>query len=248
MTAGGQGGQQLGLGLGHTLATAESAQVGVANLRDHAHLGRAHLGQHGDLAAAVGAQLQHGIVVRRLDAQHAQGHAPPVIVISRAGRTLQAALQHGMDHLPRRGLAHAARHGDDDAGEVPPLPAGPLLQGPLRVVDIQDPAVFRNGFDSRNHGASGAAAKGLVDETGPVVVRSREGPEDIAGLHLAAVADHRTERSAGGILNPACGQDSAAGRLCQVVQGFHIFLHACAYSQSSAICRSSKAIRSSPTI
>ncbi len=54
MSAGGQRGQQLGLGLGHALAIAESAEMGVAKLRDHAHLGRAQLGQHGDLAGTAG--------------------------------------------------------------------------------------------------------------------------------------------------------------------------------------------------
>ena len=172
----GNAGQQLGLGLGHTLAIAESAEMGVSNLRDHADLGRTQLGQHGDLAGAAGAQFQHGIVVLRFDGQHAQRHAPLIIVVSRAGRSLQAALQHGMDHLPRRGLAHAAGHGDDDAREMPPLPAGPLLQGPLRVVNIQDPAVLGDGFLGRNHGALRTATKGLVEEAGPVVVRSPRAP------------------------------------------------------------------------
>ena len=66
-----------------------------------------------------------------------------VVEVARAGRSRQPRLQHGMDHLPRGGLAHAAGHGDDRAGELPAVPGGPLRQGRGRVVDLNSPSPRR---------------------------------------------------------------------------------------------------------
>ena len=92
--------------------------------------GRHKSASDGDFAAVARAQLEHRVVVVRLDGQHAQRHADVVVVVPRAGRAGQARFQHRVDHLPRGGLAHAAGHGDQRAGELPAFPGGPIDQGP----------------------------------------------------------------------------------------------------------------------
>ncbi len=120
-------------------------------------LRRGQLGQRGDLARPAGAQFQHGVVVVRLDGRHAQGHAEVVVEVSRAGRAAKPRLQHGVDHLPRGGLAGAAGHGDHRAGELAPLPPRPGQQCPMRVVDADGPAVVGHGNVLGHHGAGRAA-------------------------------------------------------------------------------------------
>ena len=90
-----------------------------------------------------------------------------------------------------------------------------------RRSDIQDPAVLGNGFDPRCHGALRTARKGIVDKPCAVVVWSLQGPKDVAKSHLAAIAYYPAQRDGVGVLSPLGRQDSAASRLCQIVQGFH---------------------------
>ena len=145
VSVGRQRGQQLGLGPRDVVAAAETGQMGIANRRDHADLGPAEGGQGGNLARTIGPQLQHGIVVLRLHRRHAQGDAEVVVEVARAGRARQPRLQHRVDHLPRGGLAHAAGHGDDRAGELPAFPGGPL---PQRAVVSSTSTAHRPGGTS----------------------------------------------------------------------------------------------------
>ncbi len=165
------------------------------------------------------AQFQHGIVVLRFDRQHAQGHAPLIIVVSRACGTLQAALQHGMDHLPRRGLAHAAGHSNHDAGEAPPLPPRPLLQRELRVVDVQDPALVGDRFQGRNDGAlrRGEWPHGRSRPRRSSVPRA---PRRRRSTDLAAVGHDPTQRSTRGILEPCVEAGSGRQSFVQGRTGF----------------------------
>ena len=121
------------------LPAAETAQMGVADARDHADLRPAQFGQRRNLAGPACPQFQHAVVVGRLDRRHAQRDADAVIEVLRAGRAAEPRVQHRVDHLPGGRLAGAAGHGDYRAGALPAFPACPVVQGPLRIVDADRP-------------------------------------------------------------------------------------------------------------
>jgi hypothetical protein len=81
---------------------------------DQRHRGPGQVGQVGDLAGMVHAQLDHADLVRGLQPQQSQRHADVVVQIAFGG---QGALglpgpQDGRDHLGDGGLAVAAGHAD----------------------------------------------------------------------------------------------------------------------------------------
>ena len=165
------------------------------------------------------AQFQHGVIVVRLDRQHAQRHADVIVVISRADRAGEPRFQHGMDHLPGGRLADAAGDGDHRAGELPPFPGGEIDQRLVGVLDLQRPMVRRRIDRSFGNHAGRAAAKGVADEIRAVLVRSLERPKDIARLDAAAIGHHRADREIGAADQPAAEGQPAGKESIEFAEG-----------------------------
>jgi hypothetical protein len=91
----------------------------------------------------------------------------------------------------------------------------------LRIVHTDGPAGIWHRFDSRCHDPAGTAAKRFIDELIPLIIRSLQRPKHVVRLYLPAIDDDSAQRKAAAFCNPASRQDSAAGRLCQIVQRVH---------------------------
>jgi hypothetical protein len=149
------------------------------------------------------------------DLKDAQGEADLVIEVLRTGRAAEPAFQDGMDHLPRGGLADAAGHGNHGPVESLPMPGGPLPEGILGIVDLEDPAVGRSRNGPPDDGPCRPAGKRFFGEIGPVVVLARNRPENAARLGLAAIDHDGPERANAGLAAGSGGglQWSAQGLL-----------------------------------
>ena len=100
--------EHLALGAGDAGEVAEALEVLVAGVRDQRDRGLRERGERGDLARVVGAHLDHGMAVRRLEAQQRQRHADVVVeVAARRERRARAGEDRGEQFLGGR-LAVAA--------------------------------------------------------------------------------------------------------------------------------------------
>ena len=217
-----QRGEQLRLGIGDFSQAAELAEMRVADAGDDADRRPGKLGQRGDLAGMIRPQLQHRVVVDRLDGRHAQRNAELVVEVSRAGRAAEPPAKHAVNHLPGRRLAGAAADGDYRRRRVVAAIAGPVVQSSFGVIDANCPTSLgynrgplalwervrvragRTGpFSQKERGgicddsASRAAGESLSGELTAVEVRTAKSPEHVPRLDPAAIAYDRPERRIG---------------------------------------------------
>ena len=189
-TAGRQCVEQFHLGVGNPSPAAKTAQMGVTHTRNHTDLRHRQPGQRGDLARPTCAQLQHRIIVLRLDGRHTQRDAVMVVEVLRTGRTAKPRLQYGVDHLPRGGFSGAAGDGNHGAGKPTAFPPRPGQQRLVGVLDTNDPLAVGHQHVFGHHGAGGPASKCLVDKCFTRVVRSPKRPKHVTRLDLPTVTLH----------------------------------------------------------
>jgi hypothetical protein len=94
------------------LERTEAFQMFGAGIGDQADAGARDLHQLFDVAATVGAHLDHRAAVAVVQAQQRHGHTEVIVEIAARGQTRPALRQDGGQHLLDRGLAVAAGHAD----------------------------------------------------------------------------------------------------------------------------------------
>ena len=207
----GQVPQEFELAGDERFGTAETREVGFAQLGDHADLGPNQFGQGVDLAGAAGGDFEHRIAVTRCQLEQAQRHAEMIVVIARAGRTVERVTQNGMDHLPRGGLADTAGHGHDPAGESLAIPGGQSSQCGRRVVDLQAPAARRRLNVAAGHDhARRPTGVGVFGKAAAVVLRACQAPEGVTRFDLPAIDDDSADRRGLSGRRRQCGHPQAA--------------------------------------
>ncbi len=133
-----------------------------------------------------------------------------------------------MDHLPRRRFADAAGDGDHRTVEFFAQAASRLVQGLLRISDLQRPVTGRRpDFFGCDDGAGRAAAECVGHERRAVAVSATQGPEDVARLRFAAVNNRSSQRGIARGAGARSGQPSAAGRHFELVEGELVHLRTC---------------------
>ena len=130
--------EDLGLGIGNRVARAEVADVGVADVGPHPHVGLGDVHQHPDLAGVVHAQFHHRDVGCGAQLDERDRQAQVVVQVAAVLDHAVSRAEHGGDGVLGGGLAGAAGDRHDAGPRGAPHRPGQVLQRLQRVGDLDD--------------------------------------------------------------------------------------------------------------
>lgn len=174
----------------------------AADAGDHAVARRGHGHERREFAGMVGADLEDGGLVMRLQPEQGQGHANVVVETRLAPERGMFLAQHGGDQLLRRGLAVGAAHDDGRQLEIRAVLGGQPAERLPGVFDGNDGATQRqDGQACRldNHRGN-FPPPDLGQKIVAVKFFPGQGDEQIPGPRLARIradAPHHRLRCAG---------------------------------------------------
>ena len=146
------------------------------------------MGQIGDFAGMVHAQLDHADLVRSAQAQQRQRHADVVVEIAfgRQSRLRFPGPQNGRDHLRDRGFPVASGDGNQRQAELRTPAGGKLAQRQPGVSDFEtgQPGLRQTVLGD---GCHGALRPGLRQKFMRIEMLALERHEQVAGLQAARV-------------------------------------------------------------
>ena len=124
-----QGGEEFGLGFDDGLDGAEEANVRAGNAGDDGSVRHGHAAVGGDLAADLGAHLDHGETVVGKQAGERGGDSYIGVLAAIGGQGEAVSAESGRQRLLGGGLAVAAGDADDSGGTALPDATGEFLEG-----------------------------------------------------------------------------------------------------------------------
>ena len=162
---------------------------------DQGHRGLSQLGQVGDFAGVVHAQLDHGHAVVGTQIEQGQGHANVVVQVALGGQGVvpRMGTQDGRDHLGHGGLAVAAGHGDQRQTELHAPTRCQLAQGDACIGHHQRGQAVRRSLcfaRSLAHHRHRALRLGLGDELVAIKALTTQSHKQVTCLQTAAVGVH----------------------------------------------------------
>ena len=179
--------EQLALAPAHPLRAAESFEVGASDVGEDAVVGLGDRGQQRNLAAGAGAHLHDAELGLASHGQQGQRHADVVVEVAPGRIDPEAAGEHAADELLGRGLAVAARDGENRNAQRPAVGAGQLLERMERVADQQDAAVGSGGCRVVRHGGRGPLFEGFGGEAIAIEGGTPEGEKDRTRLDVPGI-------------------------------------------------------------
>ena len=185
------------------------------------HAGAGDVGQVGDLARVVHAQLDHRRLMRGGEAQQRQRQAHVVVEVALRGqgRIALVGAQHGGQHLRDGGLAVAAGHGYQRQIKLS-APAGRQRAQGRQGVGHLNAGQARRLQPAMGNGGGGAGRAGLGQKGVGVETLALQGHEQVAGLQRAGVGVHARQRR-GAVAHQARGRDAGAQQLEGLLQRHH---------------------------
>jgi hypothetical protein len=225
----------LSLAASHAVEIAETLEMLGAGVGDEADRRTRETHQLGHLADAIGADLDHGASMRRLQAQERHRHADMIVEVAVGRHARTPARENRRRHFLGGGLAVATADADDGNRERRTPRRGQPLQGDERVGhrDLGDRRTGRRLLDQRTHGA---ALRRRGDELAAVERRTSQRDEQRPRRERTAVRGHGAER-------PVLADQRAPDRPSRLLQRA---LHAAAPRIFKASSRSLKLRRDAP--
>ena len=178
--------QQLALAAANALRAAESFEVRAADVGQDAVVGFGDRRQQGDFAAGAGAHFDHAEFGVAGHGEQRQRHADVVVEIAVRGIDFEAFGQHAAHQLLGRGLAVAARNGQNRNRQFAAVFARQLLKGFERIAD-EYRAVAADGRRIVHDDVCGAFGECVGGEAVAVEGRPVQGEEDGPRLDAARV-------------------------------------------------------------
>ena len=224
-----QRGQHSGVFFSHRFHADHEFLVLALRVVDHRHGRLGNGGQYSRFARMVHAEFKHGQLMLRVQAEQRERQADVVVEI--AGGRQAGVFTHGLredrgDHLLDRGLAVAARHGDDGNRELAAPAGGKLAEPEARVGDSQHGHIGDIQGGSRcarhQHGSS-ATRHHLGQEIVRIETLADQRDEQVARLDGAAVGRHAQDRRIGAGQMGAGHPGSGVGGAHHHGRGAHAF-------------------------
>ena len=129
--------EQLALAPHHALDAPEAFQMRLAYVRNQPVIGPGDRAEQRDLAGVARSHLDDAYLDRAVHGEQRQRHADMVVQIALRDGRAELAREYPTDELFGRGLAVAARDGEDRNAELAAMPGGQFLQGGQRVGDLR---------------------------------------------------------------------------------------------------------------
>ena len=171
---------QLALAAAYALRTAEAVEVRTADVGNQAVVGLGDRAEQGDFAAGAGTHLHYAELRVARHGEQREGHADVVVEVALCGARAEPLGQHAVHEFLGRGLAVAAREGEDRDAQGPAVFAGQLLEGGQRVGHEQRARNLGRHVRVVHHGGRGAGGEGRGGEDVAVEGRATQREEDRA--------------------------------------------------------------------
>ena len=144
-----------------------------------------------------------------------------IVVVSGAARSAKPAAQNGLDHLSGRGLTDTTGHSDHGPRELLAVPGCPHVECTEGILDDQGPASVGGLYGPFGDNARGTPRVSFLGEIGAMAVGSRQSPEDVALLYLAAI-DHDAADGHGAVGPIAlCTDSGTVDRILEFAESCH---------------------------
>ena len=191
-----QSGRDLTLGGSDRLPTAETADMGRADVRDHGDIRLGATRQAGNLPRPPHAHLHHDSAMVRPGLQQCERHADVVVVVAFTGHQRPQRRQRRPDQFAGGGLARGTRHRHQRQGQGTAVLTGQQLVGIEGVIDTPVQQTLWQGLVpvSGHDGGLSSAGGDLLEIRMAIESFSHQGHEEPTGLHPAAVGDDRAHR------------------------------------------------------